>query len=288
MALPVEHTYFLDGSFYLVKLNGFNTSNRALKFGDFIFETVRTRSSQALLFDYHYERLLTGMKELKMETTNLPSKTQLHKFIEQLINKNRYYTDCRVRITVYRRGEGLYTPQIDDVSVLIEAAPIDKKGYEYNEKGLIIDLYDENVKCKSPISNYKTGQSLVSVLASHYKKSNLLDDVLIFNSDHRIIEASSSNVFWIKGSTYFTPKLSSGCVDGVMRRKVIELIKKDGFELIETDGTTLDLLLWADEIFLTNAVVGIQGVVGIKKVRYYLTRGKALSLKLNEWYKSAK
>ncbi len=285
MALPVEHTYFLDGSFCLIKLKGFSLYNRALKFGDFIFETVRTKSSQALLFDFHYDRLIKGMKVLKMDTSSIPSSTQMHKFIEQLINKNRYYTDCRVRITVYRKGEGLYTPKTDDVSLMIEALPLESKGYGFNEKGLLIDVYEENVKSKSPISNYKTGQSLVSVLASHYKKRGSFDDVLILNSDNKIIEASSSNLFWIKDNTLFTPSISSGCIDGVMRRKVIELSRLEGLVLVETDGVDLDELMGVDELFLTNAIMGIQGVVGLRSVRFYQTKGKSLSLRLNDWYK---
>ncbi len=71
-----------------------------------------------------------------------------------------------------------------------------------------------------------------------------------------------------------------------MRTKVIELIRLQGWSLQEIDGATEDLLEWADEIFLTNAIVGIQGVIGFKKRRFYLTKSKILNAQLNEWYKT--
>lgn len=284
MPLPVNHSYFLDGSFFLIKANGISVSNRGFKFGDFIFETVRTKASQALMLDFHYERLKRGMAVLKMDSSDFPSLTQLHKFIESLINKNRYFSDCRVRITVFRKGVGLYTPDTNEVSLLIEAKPLETKGYGWNE-GLLVEVYGENFKSKTPINNFKTGSSLVSVLASTYKKENQLGDVFIQNSDERIIEASSSNLFWIKSNCFYTPKISSGCVDGVMRRRVMALIDSQGWPLVETEGVTEAVLEWADEIFLTNAISGVQGVMGFKKRRYYLTKSKMLSALLNSWYK---
>lgn len=287
MPLPVNHTYFLDGSYFLVKSNGISVFNRAFKYGDFIFETIRTKANEPLLLDYHYDRLMRGMDVLRMNKSDLPTITQTRQFIESLINKNRYFADCRVRMTVFRKGEGLYTPETNNISFMLEAKPLDNKGYYWNESGLLVDVYNENVKAKSPISNFKCGNSLISVLASNYKKENLLGDVFILNSDNAIIEASSSNIFWVKGGVFFTPKLTSGCVDGVMRRKIIELIVSLNQVIIETDGASEDLLEWADEIFLTNAIVGVQGVMGFKKRRYYLTKSKQLNHLLNSWYLSA-
>lgn len=286
MALPVNYTYFLDGSYYLIKLNGISVSNRGFKFGDFLFETVRTRASQALLLDKHFERLKRGMELLKMNVGDLPTLPQLHGFIESLINKNRYYTDCRVRITVFRKGEGLYTPDTNDVSILIEAKPLETKGYENNSKGILIGVFDEHFKSISPLSNFKCGGSFVCILAGIYRKESQFGDVLLKNSEGRLIEAISSNLFFVRDDVFYTPRLETGCVDGIMRTKVIELIRLQGWSLQEIDGATEDLLEWADEIFLTNAIVGIQGVIGFKKRRFYLTKSKILNAQLNEWYKT--
>lgn len=286
MALPVNYTYFLDGSYYLTKLNGISVDNRGFKFGDFLFETIRTRASQALLLDRHLERLKCGMALLKMSVSDLPTHQQLHGFIEALINKNRYYTDCRVRITVFRKGEGLYTPDSNNISILIEAKPLETKGYEWQGNGLLIGVFNDHLKSISPLSNFKTGNCFISILAGIFKKENQYGDVLLKNAEGRLIEAVSSNLFFVRSDVFYTPKIESGCVNGVMRGKVIELIKLQGWPVVEIDGATEDLLEWADEIFLTNAIVGIQGVIGFKQRRFYLTKSKFLSAQLNDWYKS--
>jgi branched-subunit amino acid aminotransferase/4-amino-4-deoxychorismate lyase len=108
----------------------------------------------------------------------------------------------------------------------------------------------------------------------------------LFNTDGMIIETLASNLFWIKDRILFTSTVSSGCVDGVMRGVVLEVAGQLGLHITQVHGVGYDELKGADEIFVTNAIHGINWIVGIDEQRYYNTLTieiyKALSRKVKE------
>jgi len=256
--------------------------NRALRYGDSLFETVRYHKGIPLFFFDHYYRLTYGMDVLKMNIASLPDEDTLIKQITFLVNKNSVFKDARIRISVFRNGAGLYTPGDNDVSYIIEAVPVEGDLYSFNKKGLIIGLFDKYYKSSQPLFSFKNSNSLVYILGSIYKKENMLDDCLIMNDKGLIIEALSSNLFWIKNETVFTPSFASGCVKGVMRRHVIDTIRGMRLSYKESPGTTIDEIKSADEVFLTNVIHGISRVAGIDEKRYYsITTKKIFNALLN-------
>jgi branched-chain amino acid aminotransferase len=107
------------------------------------------------------------------------------------------------------------------------------------------------------------------VLAGLYCKEQKQDDCLLQNGQGKIIESISSNLFLIKGQTVYTPGIGSGCIDGIMRKQIIAFLPELGFHLIETPGFTVEELLEADEIFLSNSISGIRWVVGYGEKRFF-------------------
>ncbi len=253
----------------------FSIYNRSFRFGDAIFETIRYHKGILLFFDDHYSRLLQGMILLKMNIQSLPTIGQLKKQIDSLVTKNSIFKDARIRLTIFRKDGGLYTPESNNVSFTIEATPISGEVFSLNKKGLLVDIFVQHKKAISNLYNFKNANSLLYVLAGIYKKELKLDDCLLINQNDKIIEGLSSNLFWIKENTVFTPFISSGCVDGIMRKQVISAIKLAGINFQEVTGISTNKLLSADEIFLTNAIEGIRWVMGLQNKRfYYLTTKK--------------
>ncbi len=247
----------------------FTVENRSFRFGDALFETIRYHKGIPLLFDDHYNRLLQGMITLKMNIHSLPSIDRLKELFNNLITKNCIYKDARIRLTIFRKDGGLYTPENNNISYTIEATPIGDELYFLNKKGLLIGIFHQHKKTISPLYNFKNANSLLYVLAGIYKKEFQLDDCLIVNENDKIIEGLSSNLFWIKGRTVFTPFISTGCIDGIMRKQVFNAVKNTGMNIQEVNGTSVDELTNADEIFLTNAIQGIRWVMGLENKRFY-------------------
>jgi len=272
----------INGEFYDPEKPLLTLQNRGFCYGDTLFETIHAFGTEPRHFQLHYRRLMAGMEVLGMQVPPYFDQEQLYGLIVKLLNKVRIFTSARVRLTVFRNEGGLYTPATDEVSFAIEASPLEEQKYTLNEKGLFIDLYPEMTKPQNMLSPFKTGNGLLFVMAARYRKSKELGDCIILNAEGKLVEATSSNLFLIKGNNLYTPRLSDGCVAGVMRQKVIELAPKIGLTVNENCSLTEANLLGSDEIFLTNAVSGLRWVMGFKDRRFFCTHTKKLNQLLNK------
>jgi branched-chain amino acid aminotransferase len=257
-----------------------SVANRAFKYGDGLFESMRLMKGQVKFADLHADRLQRGMKALKIDGYSQMDTWFLKDRTDTLSTRNKC-KHGRIRLTVYREGDGLYTPSQNKAGFCMELLPMDEPRYFLNEKGLIMDVYTELGKPLNYLSNIKSCNSLVYVLAGIFKAQNRLEDVFILNQNKFLCEAGSSNVFvWYKNHLY-TPALSEGCVEGVMRQVVINLALKNNIPVTEAQINP-EILYEADEVFLTNATRGIQWVMGYGVKRYFNKLSKGLMDELNK------
>lgn len=259
-----------------------NYNNRAFGYGDGLFETMHAFGTNVQFIINHYERLLNGMRILKLQKPVFFTIEYLREKITRLLNANKIFQGARIRLTVFREAEGYYTPTANSISYLIETTPLVKGNYELNKKGLIIDTYNQIKKPINSLSNYKTLNSLIFVLSGIYKLENKLDDCIILNERNNVCESISSNIFIIKRGKIYTPSLVEGCVAGIMRKNIILAAQKSGLEVFDNGSLKPDDLLLADEIFLTNAISGIRWVVAFKNKRYFNKEAGKLLKKINE------
>jgi len=281
----MSRSYFLNfnGHFYHTEEAIFYVTNRGYRYGDGLFETMRWKNGDIQLLNYHVQRLQKSMDTLKIEGGQVFSSSFIHQNVTSLLEKNQLIeSECRVRFSVFRDGEGLYTPQTNQSAYVIEVSKLDKKVNVNNQSGLIVDIFQDHRKPQNSLSNIKSSNAILYVLAGIYRKKYGLDDVLLINESGFLVESSSSNFFvWYNGMLY-TPALSEGCVDGVMRRSILDFAKGNEIEIIEAQINP-QILNEADEIFLTNAVYGMQCVLGYKKKRYFNRLSKDLWHRYEQW-----
>jgi branched-subunit amino acid aminotransferase/4-amino-4-deoxychorismate lyase len=243
------------------------TGNRAFRYGDGLFETIRVADGKIRFLDRHYSRLVTSMDLLKMD---LPAQFSVAFFegkIQELLDKNKITQGGRVRITVFRNDGATYEPSNNQVSYLIEAMPIDNNLYTLNEKGLVVDLYNEFKKPLNRMSCIKSNNALVYVMAGIFKVENNLDDCILLNERFNITEAISSNLFAAKNGVLYTAPIAEGCLDGVMRSEILQIAKENRIAVYEVT-MAMNVMLNSDEIFLTNAIRGINWVGTYRAKRY--------------------
>jgi branched-chain amino acid aminotransferase len=257
-----------------------SVANRAFKYGDGLFESMRLMKGQLKFADLHADRLQRGMKALKIDGYSQMDTWFLKDRTETLTARNKC-KHGRIRLTVYRDAGGLYTPTQNKAGFCMELQPMDEPRYFLNEKGLIMDVFTELGKPLNYLSNIKSCNSLTYVMAGIFKNQQKLEDVFILNQNKFLCEASSSNVFvWYQNHLY-TPALSEGCVEGVMRQVVIDLAIKNNIPVTEAQINP-EILYEADEVFLTNATRGIQWVMGYGVKRYFNKLSKGLMDELNK------
>jgi branched-chain amino acid aminotransferase len=255
--------------------------NRAFLYGDGLFESMHAFGLQVQLFDLHHQRLAAGMKALKLLPDEKLKKESLHFEIDRLLKRNKYFGGTRVRLTVFRKDGGLYSPETCNVSFVITANALQNKFYKINEKGYTIDIFTALRKSVNYLSPFKTCSSLMNVMAGIYCSENQLNDCLLLNEKNRIIESYHSNIFIVKDNILYTPDVDSGCIMGVMRETILGIAKQIEIKVVEVEGFVEKDLLLADEIFLTNAIEGIRWVLAFKNRRYYNRTAALLNDQLN-------
>jgi 4-amino-4-deoxychorismate lyase len=224
-----------------------NPNNRAFCYGDGLFETMVLREKKLLYLDDHLLRLSGGLKQLDIQLPMHFSKETISEKIYQLTDKNCLSQNARIKLQVWRKTGGLVTPESSEAEFIITASEL-KKTHEVKEKAFI----SEEIKLHfGKMSKYKTLNFLPYILAGIEKKSRKADEIILTDIHGHISEASSSNIFWGKSDSLFTPSLETGCIEGVMRKKIIQFCDSENIKI--TEGLfSIDSLLNAELIFTSN------------------------------------
>ena len=228
--------------------------NRGFLYGDGFFETIKIFNKKPFNLENHFQRIIysTALLDIDLSLSILDLKNS----ISILADKNNMKSGS-VRISVYRNSIGKYFPEENSSSILISSK--DDIVDEFVKKTFLdIGYYKENLKSPSPLSNLKSLNSLLYVMASKYAKENNFDDVILFNTNKNIIETTNSNLFILNHNKVITSPLKDGCVDGSMRKLLFSIIKNK-YELIEASISENDMMT-SSEVILSNSSFGVSGV----------------------------
>lgn len=258
------------------------TQNRAFLYGDAVFETVKIVDSKILFLEDHYFRLMSSMRIIRME---IPMNFTMEYFESQILTlakAKKMENSSRARITVFRNDGGYYLPKNNSVSFLINIEPIENKEYQILEEEYKVDLYTDFYVAKQLLSSIKSTNKLINITASIYAKENDLDNCLLLNDSKNVVEALQGNIFMLMGNKLITPPVSEGCLNGVMRKQILNLAKKiENLEVVEAVISPFDLQK-ADELFITNVVRGIQPITKYRKKEFLSNLSRTLTQMLNE------
>ena len=259
-----------------------SADNRGLLFGDAVFETLKIIDSKILFWEDHYFRLMASMRILRMEIPMSFTMEQLESEIIATALANNCESQGRVRITIYRNAGGFYKPMTNDISYFIQAQKTANRQYSTDFATYEVDLYKDFCVARTLLSTLKTNNKALYVTASIYAAENDLQNCLIINDLKNVVEATNGNLFMILGNKIITPPLSEGCLNGIMRKQVIKIIAKmPDYELVEEPISPFDLQK-ADELFLTNAIFGIQPISKYRKKDFVNSVSKIVVNALNE------
>lgn len=253
------------------------SENRAFKYGDAVFETIKVKNSKIVFCEDHYFRLMASTRMLRMD---MDMNFTLDYFESEILKLTKALglTNARIRFNVFRKQGGLYTPNTNETDFLIEANELNsitvKQEYE-------VELYKDHYVYAGLLSTLKTTNRVLNVIASIFMKENSYDNCLLLNEKKQLVEAVNGNIFLVKGTTIYTPALTEGCIKGIIRKKMIEIIKKDAdLNIQETEISPFELQK-ADEVFVTNAITWIQPVTKYRKKAYTTEVSSKLSKKLS-------
>lgn len=259
--------------------------NRSYLYGDGLFESIRILNGKVINLANHHKRLMEGARVLKMRIPSFYTADFFSTKIDELIQKSGITLGGKCKISIDRSSGMSFSPETNEVTFFIEVYPYDANLFELNSKGFEIDIYTDLKKQKNFLSNYKTKNCLLYVMAAIAAKEKNLDDLLITNDKGGILESTNSNLFVVSNGVLYTPGLDEGCLAGTMRMQVINLALKHNIKVYECNILPQNLLA-ADEIFLTNAIRGIQWVGGYRTKRYFNTVARRMESYLNDYWEN--
>lgn len=272
---------YTRGEFLPVDAPVLRIGHRGFRFADGFFETIRVFNGKPLYLEHHFSRILDAIKVYRLERDLDLTLQKLEKEIMQLLRRNQISEGGRIRITFSRQGEGFYLSDSNALDYIIEARPLDNNRFALNEEGRVTELYTEIKKDINKLSMFKNIDSNLYVLASIFARENTLHDVLIQNYKGGIIESTTSNIFLVSNGVLYTPGIEDGPIAGVMRMQVINLALEHKIKIYECTINPQNLLA-ADELFLTNAIQGIQWVGSYRTKRYYNDMAHRITSLLND------
>ncbi len=240
---------FENSSYSWREATEFPIPNRAMSFGDGLFETMVFDGEKIRFFDYHLDRLRIGMSTLKITGFD-------HRFagLKDWIREVYAGQKLRLRWNVFRAGAGKFAPESNEAwqtlhIQVFSGALFIKKQSSFSEKVTLFPF---------PWSHCKTLNALPYVVAAQERQERGLDDLILLDYKGKVAEASSANIFWRKGKKVYTPGLECGCIAGVGRRAILEKIPR----LVTQGVFGMNELLGADQVWVSN----VTGVSYLEKI----------------------
>ncbi|MGO2358162.1 aminotransferase class IV [Mesonia sp.] len=256
--------------------------NRGYHYGDSLFETLRVVHGKLMFWEDHYFRLMASMRILRMEIPMSFSPEFLEEEILSCVKENGFEEQsARVKINIHRLPGGLYLPQQREIGYMISTSLLDTPFYINDESAYEVELYKDHYVASGLLSTLKTNNRIVNVLGSIYAEENDYENCLLLNEKKSVLEALNGNIFLVKGNSIKTPPLSDGCLNGIIRKNLIKIIGKlEDFDLKEESISPFELQK-ADELFVTNSIMGIQSITKYRKKSYDFATANNLRAKLN-------
>lgn len=272
----------MNGKIQSLDESGLSINNRGYAYGDSLFETIRVINSKIMFWEAHYFRLMSSMRILRMKIPMHFSPEYLEeKILEVITSNNQDKVSVRVKINVHRNEGGYYTPENNSIGYIISTKTLQHPFFILNEDKYEVELFKDHYVQSGMLSTIKSNNKIVNILAGIYAEENEFDNCFLINEKKSVVEVTNGNIFLRKGNDVKTPPLSDGCLNGVIRKQLIELFTSSDDYTFKEESISPFELQKADEIFYTNAIQGIKSITKYRKKVFSNDLAKHMLGKLN-------
>ena len=249
---------FLNGE--IVESSDANVSvgDGGFLYGMGLFETMRAVGGKVFAIDDHLNRLFNSAEALSVN--NSYSRERIFEAVEEVLVANGL-SEARLRLTL--TGGAMGDGGEGESTLLIAATELSGYPEDYYEKGVRVVLTDYRQNPADPLAGHKVTSYASRLLVLSEAHKRIAAEALWFTAENKLAEGCISNIFLVKDSVIYTPRVETPVLPGVARKHVLGFAKAEGIEAVEKDLTIQELLA-ADEIFLTNVIMLVLPVVAIE------------------------
>ena len=181
--------------------------------------------------------------------------------LERTLTKNKHFLGAVLTVTFRITGQRIY--------YTIQSEMLDSIGYDLNEKGLYVGIFDQIRKPVSSLSNLSLGSEIYWNIAKINLENSMVDQLLLLNSGGQIIETPESNIYLIKGKMIRGASAAQGAYMDVTRPLMLNIFRKLNLEYTEEEGITHNNIHESEEALVVNSIDGIRWILGLEDKRFF-------------------
>lgn len=239
-----------------------DVTDRGFQYGDGLFETIEVCNGQAVFLDRHLDRLQAGCDRLHIP---FPNREVLCFEAATLIQQSsfqqsasEYLNQAVLKIIVTRGsgGRGYCPPDLIQPTRVLSLHPFPDYPSAYQEQGIIARFCDTRLGLNRTLAGIKHLNRLEQIMARSEWCDPAIEEGIMLDSNDHVIEGTRTNLFYVKNNSLYTASLAKSGIEGIMRSIIISLASEHEWRVIEHTFSKDDLMS-ADEIFVSNSIIGI-------------------------------
>ncbi|MFC5077189.1 Aminodeoxychorismate lyase [Vibrio thalassae] len=251
--------FWRDGS----QVDHVSVTDRSFQYGDGCFTTILTKSGKMQLWDQHVKRMERALSQLKISPVDWH---KLKSDIDKLASP-KVLAGIKIHVSRGEGGRG-YSPNVNRGPLItLSQFEFPASYIELRRSGLEMTLCDISLGLNPLLAGLKHNNRLEQILAKeHVERSGHIDGIVL-DIEGNVIETTMANIFWFKDGVLHTPSLKMAGVEGVMRGEVLRIVAQDECPIV-IDSFKLSTLKAADEIFVSNCILGVAPVTKIQDAQF--------------------
>jgi 4-amino-4-deoxychorismate lyase len=238
-------------------------SDRSFQYGDGCFTTMRCNAGAIRHWPLHIERMQACLDLLAIAS---PDWGQVEAWLKQVMLPDEV-SGLKLHISRGSGGRGYSPAGANAPVVTVNAFAFPEHYQAWRKQGVTLGLCQQRLGLSPMLAGHKHNNRLEQVLLKAEADKLGVQDALVCDTRGYLVETTMANLFWVKGGVLYTPDLSQSGVAGVMRRLVIDQAQQTGLPL-QCAGYQPSQLSDADELFMTNSLLGVAPVSAINEQTY--------------------
>ncbi|OAI09718.1 aminodeoxychorismate lyase [Methylomonas lenta] len=257
-----------------------DVSDRGFQYGDGLFETIAVYQGKPLFLQQHLDRLRAGCQRLFIP---YPEQDQLKAEVKQLCEGSDTAV-LKIIVTRGSGGRGYRQPDSIVPTRLLSLHPFPEYPANFQTDGVVLRFCQQRLASNPVLAGIKHMNRLEQILARAEWQGDAIQEGLMLDYDGHVVEGTMSNLFFVKDGVLYVPLLTYCGIVGIVRQKVVSLAQYNQIGIVEKqfDKTRV---LEADEVFVTNSVIGIWPVKQLDQQCFKVGR---ITRRMQQWYAEAR
>jgi 4-amino-4-deoxychorismate lyase len=240
-------------------------SDRGFQYGDGLFETIEIFNSKPLFFKHHLQRLFNGCQKLLIPP---PDAEIITKEVFQFLHGSNHAV-LKLIVTRGSGGRGYRQPDHISPTRLFSLHSFPNHPENYKNQGVNVRFCSNTLGINPILAGIKHMNRLEQIIARAEWNTPEFQEGLMMDIHGHVIEGTMSNLFLVKDNILYTPLIDQCGVEGIVRNILIVTAKKNKIKVIEKVITKKEIVN-ADELFMTNSIIGIWPIKQLEKQQFTL------------------